>query len=530
MTNVGMLTLFGPLARSSEWREIKTAIARRPWKCFCISSIDQKAFEGEMSDNEQGAVHGDSGGGIAGRFPDAGPLQIVAAPSTSAELNAVRLRLIPVACWRVDDVRFAFDSSLVTPDVAAELQMLVSLREAHKKTDTLTSKTEYPPLSVFGHADPVGTDDYNKALSGRRATAIYALLIANSEAATSVSLWQQIAEAENWGADQRQTMRNATGLPDGTSDSDLFKAYLQKLCPKELQLTRKDFLSQGADSGGKGDYQGCSEFNPVLIFSQNREAQFEDSNNEAARNLANAQNRRVVVLLFRVGSKVDPNKWPCPRSKEGTAGCIRRFWSDGEKRGSTRLQSQDREYVKTRDTFACRFYDRICNSSPCENHSNFRIRLYDSDGNYIPNAPCRVTIEQREPYQMQADVRGVIVLRDVKVPSNCVIEWGFTPKDGEDADLEFVSNFQWTGQGTQKQEEAAADAGEQDDSAKMLNNLGYASSDAKLNLKNFQRDYGDLASPALQPTGEMDASTKKLLTDVYQACADDLRQTQINQT
>jgi len=69
-------------------------------------------------------------------------------------------------------------------------------------------------------------------------------------------------------------MRAATGLADGTSDSVLFKAYLQKLCPQELQLSRTDFLAQGADSGGKGDYQGCSAFNPVLIFSKDREAEF----------------------------------------------------------------------------------------------------------------------------------------------------------------------------------------------------------------------------------------------------------------
>jgi hypothetical protein len=476
-----------------------------------------------MSDNQQGAVHGDSGGGIAGRFPDAGPLQLLVAPSTSNELNTVRLRLVPVACWRVDDVRFAFDSSLVTPDIVAELQMLVSLREAHKKTDSVTSKTEYPPLSVFGHADPVGTDDYNKALSGRRATAVYALLIANSEPATSVSLWQEIAQAENWGADQRKTMRGATGLADGTSDSDLLKAYLQKLCPKELQLSHKDFLSQGADLGGKGDYQGCSEFNPVLIFSENRQAEFEDANNKAARNLANAPNRRVVVLLFRVGSKIDPIKWPCPRSKEGKAGCIKRFWSDGERRRSARLLSKDREYFKTRDTFGCRFYDRMCNSSPCENHSSFQIRLYDSDHKYISNAPCKVTIEQREPYEIRADARGIIVLRDVKIPSNCVIEWGLAPKDGEDADLEFISNFQWTGKGMHEEEDV--EPGEQDDSEKMLNNLGYASSDGNLNIENFQRDYRDLVSPALEQTRQMDARTKKLLTDVYKACADDLRQT-----
>lgn len=56
----------------------------------------------------------------------------------------------------------------------------------------------------------------------------------------------------------------------------------------------------------------------------------------------------------------------------------------------------------------------------------------------------------------------------------------------------------------------------------MLNNLGYGSSDVSLNIHNFQRDYGDMLSPALQPTGQMDGDTKKLLTTIYEACPDDL--------
>ena len=481
-----------------------------------------------MSDDDHGAVHDDSSGGIAGSFPSARPFQVLVAPSTSGELNTTRMRLVPIACWRVDDVRFGFDSSFVTPEAAAELQMLVSLREAHKKTNPATRNAEYPPLSVFGHADPVGTDDYNKALSGRRAAAVYALLITNSEPAASASLWQEIAQVENWGANQRQTMHAETGLPDGTPDGDLFKAYLQKLCPKELQLSRKDFLAQGADSGGKGDYQGCSAFNPVLIFSMNRQAEFDGGDKEPARNLANASNRRVLVLLFRVGSKVNPAKWPCPRSKDGTAGCIKRFWSDAEKRRSARLQSKDREYARTRDTFGCRFYDRISNNSPCENHSTFRIRLYDSDGRYIPNAPCRVTIDQREPCEIKADASGFIVLRDVKAPSGCVIEWGYEPKDGEEADLDFMSNFRWAGDGTEDEEDNGAPK-EEDGSQTMLNNLGYASSDASLNVENFQRDYADMVSPALEATGQMNDLTRKLLTDVYDACADNLRQAKTNE-
>jgi hypothetical protein len=161
-------------------------------------------------------------------------------------------------------------------------------------------------------------------------------------------------------------MRTATGLPDTTPDSDLFKAYLQKLSPPDLHLTRTDFLAQGADPAGKGDYQGCSEFNPLLIFSQKQLDEFQKAKDKTDRNNANAPNRRVVVLLFQPGSHVTPSQWPCPRATEGTGGCIHRFWSDGNKRRSRRLPNDSRQFDKTHDTFACRFYHRLLTSSPCE--------------------------------------------------------------------------------------------------------------------------------------------------------------------
>ena len=100
-------------------------------------------------------------------------------PRRPPSSNTARLRLIPIACWRVDDIRFAFDSSFIAPDsdatstndIRVELAHLADLVKAHPGC----------PLSVFGHADPTGNDDYNKALSGRRATAVYALLIANAD-------------------------------------------------------------------------------------------------------------------------------------------------------------------------------------------------------------------------------------------------------------------------------------------------------------------------------------------------------------
>ena len=343
------------------------ASAVRKHKVHSSECTDADVEQTPLSESPTG-VHGTSDGGVTGKHPEAPALEFLVAPATVGEQNTIRLRLVPVACWRVDDVRFAFDSSFVTPDVTDELQMLVRLRNEHK--DALG---RYPPLSVFGHADPTGSDDYNKTLSGRRAMAVYAVLISNSEPGHAVSLWQEIARGESWGNRQRQTMQEATGLPPGTSDSALFQSYFAKLCPPELSLAPGDFLAQGIDARGKGDYQGCSRFNPLLVFSQPDEQRYEQAKADnddatlAARNAANASNRRVLVLLFRPGSQIVPSQWPCPRATEGKDGCIARFWSDGEKRRSTHLATE-RRYEKTKDTFACRFYDRLSSNSPCEQH------------------------------------------------------------------------------------------------------------------------------------------------------------------
>lgn len=340
-----------------------------------------------MGGNRQGAIRDASQGGVAGEHSDADPLQFLVGTTTTDQLNTLTLRLIPIACWRVDDIRFAFDSSFVNVDSSADSASTPSdIRAELKHLSKLVKDHPACPLSVFGHADPVGSDDYNKALSGRRAMAVYALLIFNSEPGTAVGIWQQISSTEHWGKDQRQTMEAFTGLPQGTADSALFRSYMQKLCPSDLLLTKKDFLAQGADSGNKGDVQGCSEFNPLLIFSQKKEAKFEKAKQKSnakgisARDAANAPNRRVVILMFRKGSRVDPTRWPCPRTSEGIAGCKKRFWSNGETRRSERLPDKPREFANTEDTFACRFYQRLLTLSPCERLSRLiAIRLLYED-------------------------------------------------------------------------------------------------------------------------------------------------------
>jgi hypothetical protein len=282
------------------------------------------------------------------------PLRV--APATGAEFNLVRAFLIPKACFKVEDAHFAFDSSFIGPD-EFDVGPLKDLLDKNPGTK----------LSIFGHADPTGDDNYNKKLSGRRASAVFGLLTRD------VAIWEKLngtaAGGDIWKPHAEQTMRATTGLPASTPLKALIKAYMDRLCTvpgktTKVTLTLDDFLARGADLDGKGDFQGCGEFNPLMIFSKDEKAFLDKSENHTQRNQLNRVNRRVMVLLFRAGSQVDPGRWPCPTVDEGVGACLKRFHSDGETRRSN--QALHREFKDTKDTFACRFYDRISNSSPCE--------------------------------------------------------------------------------------------------------------------------------------------------------------------
>ena len=319
-----------------------------------------------------------SDGGIAAKHPSVPDVAALIGPATGNQHNTVNAGIISVACWRLEDVRFEFDSSFVVPGVEVELKNLAQLVKDHPPASKSEGKPGFP-LSVFGHADPVGNDDYNKQLSGRRATAIYALLTRDT------NLWEKLFSQpfgnDKWGRKSLETMLDRVSpAPAGTNNQeqaiqhernpgkrkDLFGRYMENLCGPELKLEKEDFLARGEDAGGKGDFQGCSEFNPILIFSQNEQNKFEQDKDKTVRNAENSPNRRVVVLIFRKGSRVTPSKWPCPRATEGVAGCKKRFFSDGERRRNSRLSTERREFGKTKDTFACRFYDRLSANSPCE--------------------------------------------------------------------------------------------------------------------------------------------------------------------
>ncbi len=291
------------------------------------------------------------------------------------------MELIPVACWKLNDVRFLFGSSFLLPQTRGEFIELLQLRKAHPGA----------PLSVFGHADPVSDDTFNKQLSGHRAESVYAVLVRDT------AMWEKLyntgGSAEGWGLGATQRMLAALdfdpGPPTGSSNAQttasvrdfqtkhglaidgnagpqtraaLFLAYMTLLCPDKLN--KSEFLARGADPKGKGDYQGCGEFNPTMRFSVSEEKEFTKAANKTARDEENGLNRRVMVLLFRPGTSVQFAKWPCPRTSEGVADCRKRFFSNGEARRTP--QALRREFKDTKDTFACRFYHRLVVASPCE--------------------------------------------------------------------------------------------------------------------------------------------------------------------
>jgi hypothetical protein len=489
-----------------------------------------------------------SDGGIAGKHAPLSDTALQVGPTTANHFNAVRSALIPIACWRLENVRFEFDSSFLGRDTKAELSLLANLLKDHPPPSKSGGKPGCP-LSIFGHCDPVGDDDYNKQLSGRRAMSVYAVLTRN------VTLWEKLFSGplgnDNWGRPSLEIMLNTispAASPEKNRDEAtqhqrdagkrklLFERYMDALCGPNLKLQKEDFLGHGDDSGGKADFQGCSEFNPVLIFSEEKARSFERDQNHAARNDANALNRRVVALIFRAGSQVDPTKWPCPRATEGAAECKARFWSDGEQRRSRRLPDEPRRFDEAEDTFACRFYQRLVSKSPCEAVVPiFQIRVFDHNARPLPFAPCVVTPAGGEPRALRASGRrrvetsgaeaddrdladsdAFITLRGINTPVTVNVKWNRPQAgDGPDSPLPSLNDsFEF------ELDVAIEIPEDEPEKAALvrLTNMGYVRGPQRVDdIREFQRDYKERFSD-IEIDGTLNAATQKAIKKAHDAC------------
>jgi len=399
-----------------------------------------------------------SDAGRTGVHSSLADFSLAIAPATSSEFNVVRRPLKVIACWRMDDARFEFDSSFMRPGARTEIALLRQLLKGHPDS----------PISIFAHTDPTGDDVYNKKLSGRRARAIFALLTRAPE------IWEELFSqpmmGDNWGTRSIQIALEALGFSPGpidnqmgeltrnavrlfqssprgaglTVDGDpgpatrekLFRAYMDFLCQADdsgetLQLKKEDFLGKGIDVDGKADYQGCGEFNPVLVFSTEEDKEFHKPEAREQRNTENLPNRRVTIFVFAKAERVDVIQWPCPRWNEGPAGCEKRFFSNGQQRRNP--QQSRRLYENTQDTFACRFYDRLANTSPCEGTGKlavFRLRLCGPEQEPIKQAPLRI-VQGSSSVPGTADDEGFITVVAKKTPDKVRIEWTTPDRSNE---------------------------------------------------------------------------------------------------
>jgi hypothetical protein len=275
----------------------------------------------EMSDDT------DTGTSVAEQhplMPDRTTLSF--ANTDGSQLNTVRIPVIPVAGWRLNTPGFAFDSSLVAPAFRDEIARLQKIVDANPGC----------PAALFGHCDPVGSDELNKTLGDRRVIAIYALFTRQPD------LWADIydnpAVGDTWGTRSLQSMLTslvdgdgnayyagaidgiygsgataavkhfqpdsglpATGQADATTRKVLFAAYMDWLC-SSFRMEPGDFLGGTAAQSGdlpKMSLQGCSEFNPVVLLPASE------------------------MFFFKKGTSVDPDVWPCPKAKEPLAGSLR---------------------------------------------------------------------------------------------------------------------------------------------------------------------------------------------------------------
>lgn len=476
-------------------------------------------------------------GSISARHPETETLAVLVAPGTEGKgKNTIRMELIPVACWKMENLHFAFGSSFILPESRTDFEELAKLRKDHAGA----------PLSVFGHADPVADDVFNKGLSGNRADAVYGVLIRDT------ARWERLYSAGGWGTQAIQEMLDALGFDPGpptgsmnpqtrtaveqfqtqagvTVDGDpgpktrekLFAAYMDFLSPEKIDKT--EFLAQGADPGGKGDVQGCSEFNPILSFSTAENQFFSRPENHTARNSENEVNRRVMVLLFRPGTSVPPEKWPCPRTTEGIAGCQKRFWSDGEQRRAP--HAERREFSKTKDTFACRFYHRLVDHSPCEGGDpvpdTLRIRLFDRVGHPLAFAPCVIAFTGQAARGERSAADAFVTLRPPTLPATVNVKWS-RPRSGDNAG----SPPPAVGGTFEFELDVTVDIPnpDSDEAARTrLRNLGYPLLLAEThmstedNILKFQRDY-KTRFPDIVEDGTLNEPTKNAIRAVHDAC------------
>ncbi len=438
----------------------------------------------------------------------------------------------PLAVWSLGAVHFGFDSSFILPSAAAKI------------ADFKAEIAKHPgaALAVFGHADPVGEDDANKGLSGRRAFAMWCLL------AKDPTGWTQLASADKWDLRTTQTMlahlkdkaasapyyggsidgltgpktesaikafRAGNSLGNGTtldakSKEVLYKAYMESVC--EVTCKPEDFVGDPKDTKRQWACVGCSEFNPVLVFDKSDDARFRNASDKTERNAKNAPNRRATVFLFPAGAKGPGNvEFPCPQWSEGVAACRKQFFEDADKRRNP--SDAERTWDKDKDTFACKFYAELGeNREPEEEYQDentLSVLLHDANRHpMLENTKYR-TLLAGIPSEIKYSCPGgwaQILLPRGSCPTQIQLEWGDPNDDGT---FPYALDFHPDCCGSSDDENSLA--------ISRLNNLGYfqtPNDSLETAVIRFQSDY-NLPDNGLS-NGKLPESTRIRLFSIFE--------------
>jgi outer membrane protein OmpA-like peptidoglycan-associated protein len=386
--------------------------------------------------------------GIVYRYPDRRRrLRIV--PTTGETVNTVAVETwpSPTACVRLEHGRFAFDSSFPHPSLANELSRLFAVRSP--------SDAQGDKLAVFGHADPIGDEAYNKTLAGRRARAVYALL--TREPATWDALHQDASHGDRWGIESLYTCLAALGYEPGPPsaratdafhaavrafkadhglhadpqvDRDtrlaLFGAYMDCLTGNEAGTGRayaaSDFVGEGREPRLRGAVQGCGERNPAMVLSEDETKELAPDSRRDERIHTQRVNRRVLIFLFRPSDVESMSLWECPSADAGPDGCAKAAWSNRDERLAP--AAKRRLVNRHGKTFGCKFYDWIARLSPCEAlRVTVNVWIRDRDG--VPYADP-VDYELRAGSLVRAgrtDPDGKLVEEDVPLQRHVDLAW-----------------------------------------------------------------------------------------------------------
>lgn len=314
----------------------------------------------------------------AAEHPGVSPSGKTWAPSSAGAsgVNVFKKTITPVACWKIEDICFDFNSIFVRKEAVLAFTELQNLRnKIIAKGPAIAGQPAL--LSLFGHADPVGGDDDNKKLSEARAKIVYSVLT------RKIDEWKQGFDTPGKIKALQVKLKKA-GHDPGTTNGSItsqteaaIQSYMEELCPG-FKLKDRDFLENG-----KFAYQGCSSFNPVLVFSEEEADVLNKKENRIDRDIGNQPNRRVLGFFFKPGTTVTDGNWPC-RKYPDLQSCQLEFLDDPNfrrscqkgnhrERGSADIDPAD----KTKETFVCGFYAMLANLSPCEEYRQYlaSIRL-----------------------------------------------------------------------------------------------------------------------------------------------------------